>query len=70
MVRLDETDRKILLELQSDASQSLEEIAKKANSSKTPVWNRICKMRDAGIIKQSTTLLDAEALDLRRAFSC
>ena len=61
MVRLDETDRKILLELQSDASQSLEEIAKKANSSKTPVWNRIRKMRDAGIIKQSTTLLDAEA---------
>ena len=58
MVRLDETDRKILLELQSDASQSLEEIAKKANSSKTPVWNRIRKMRDAGIIKQSTTLLD------------
>ena len=70
MVRLDETDRKILLELQSDASQSLEEIAKKANSSKTPVWNRIRKMRDAGIIKQSTTLLDAEALGLRRAFSC
>ena len=60
MVRLDETDRKILLELQSDASQSLEEIAKKANSSKTPVWNRIRKMRDAGIIKQSTTLLDAK----------
>jgi len=56
MVRLDETDRKILLELQSDASQSLEEIAKKANSSKTPAWNRIRKMRAAGIINQSTTL--------------
>jgi len=66
MVRLDETDRKILLELQSDASQSLEEIAKKANSSKTPVWNR--KMRDAGIIKQSTTLLDAEALGFEACF--
>jgi len=68
MVRLDETDRKILLELQSDASQSLEEIAKKANSSKTPVWNRIRKMRDAGIIKQSTTLLDAEALGFEACF--
>ncbi len=36
MVRLDETDRKIFLELQSDANQSFEEIAKKANP--IPNW--------------------------------
>ena len=44
--RLDDTDRKILSELQIDAGQSLDEIAKKVFSSKTPVWNRIKKMKD------------------------
>ena len=44
-VRLDDTDRKILVELQKDAGQSLDEIARKVGSSKTPVWNRIRNMR-------------------------
>ena len=43
-IRLDATDRKILAELQRDAGQSLDEIAKQVGSSKTPVWNRIRKM--------------------------
>jgi len=58
-VRIDETDRKILGELQRDASQSLDEIAKAVGSSKTPVWNRIRKLREAGIIGQQTVMLDA-----------
>lgn len=40
-VRLDELDRKILVQLQEDASQSLDDIAHKVGSSKTPVWNQI-----------------------------
>ena len=67
-VRLDDLDRKILRELQRDASQSLDEIAKTVGSSKTPVWNRIRKMRDARIIGQQTVLLDAEALGLEACF--
>ena len=67
-VRIDETDRKILIELQSDASQSLDEIAKKVSSSKTPVWNRIRKLRDAGVIGQSTVVLDAETLGFEACF--
>ena len=46
-VRIDETDRKILAELQKDAGQSLDDIAKAVGSSKTPVWNRIRKLREA-----------------------
>lgn len=38
-VRIDDTDRKILAELQRDAGQSLDEIAREVGSSKTPVWN-------------------------------
>jgi Lrp/AsnC family transcriptional regulator len=67
-VRLDAIDRKILGELQRDASQSLDEIAKNVGSSKTPVWNRIRKLRDSGVIRQQTVLLDAEALGLEACF--
>jgi Lrp/AsnC family transcriptional regulator len=67
-VRIDETDRKILRELQLDASQSLDEIAAKTGSSKTPVWNRIRKMREAGVVGQQTVVLDAEALGFEACF--
>ncbi|MDA3857164.1 MAG: Lrp/AsnC family transcriptional regulator [Roseovarius sp.] len=67
-VRLDELDRKILVQLQEDGGQSLDDIAKNVGSSKTPVWNRIRKMREAGVIKQQTYLLDAEALGLEACF--
>ncbi|WP_417259063.1 Lrp/AsnC family transcriptional regulator [Celeribacter sp.] len=67
-VQLDEMDRKILRELQHDASQSLDEIAKTVGSSKTPVWNRIRKMRENGVIGQETVILDAESLGLEACF--
>ena len=67
-VRIDATDRKILAALQADAAQSLDEIAKNIGSSKTPVWNRIRKMREAGIIGQQTVILDAEALGFEACF--
>lgn len=67
-VRLDDVDRKILSELQKDAAQSLDEIATKVGSSKTPVWNRIKKLREAKIIGQQTVVLDAEALGFEACF--
>jgi Lrp/AsnC family transcriptional regulator len=67
-VRLDEIDRKILAELQDDAGQSLDEIAKKVGSSKTPVWNRIKRLRETGVITRQTAILDAEALGLEACF--
>ncbi len=65
---LDAIDRNILAEMQRDASQSLDEIARKIGSSKTPVWNRIRKLKDAGVIGQYTVVLDAEALGLEACF--
>ena len=61
-IRLGPTDRKILVEMQTDAGQSLDEIARKVGSSKTPVWNRIRKMRDAGVMGAPQVTLDAEKL--------
>ncbi len=65
---LDDLDRRILECLQRDASQSLDEIARKVGSSKTPVWNRIRKLRNAGVITRNTTILDPEALGLEACF--
>ena len=67
-IRLDETDRKILAALQADASQSLAGIARSVGSSKTPVWNRIRKMRAAGVIRSTTAILDPDALGLEACF--
>ena len=66
--QIDELDRKILAELQEDASQSLDDIAGKVGSSKTPVWNRIRKLRKAGVIGRQTVLLDPEALGFEAGF--
>ena len=66
--RLDDTDRNILRVLQADAGRSLEEIARIVGSSKTPVWNRIRKMRDAGVIGPTTVVVDPDALGLEACF--
>ena len=67
-VRIDDTDRKIMAELQRDAGRSLEDIAKAVGSSKTPVWNRIRKLREAGIVGPQTVVLNAEALGFEACF--
>ncbi|MEM0946802.1 MAG: Lrp/AsnC family transcriptional regulator [Pseudomonadota bacterium] len=67
-VRIDETDRKIMAELQRDAGRSLDEIARAVGSSKTPVWNRIRKLREAGIVGPQTVKLDAQALGFEACF--
>lgn len=67
-MRLDEIDRNILIALQSDATRSLDEIARDVGSSKTPVWNRIRKMREAGVIGPQVAILDAEKLGFEATF--
>jgi Lrp/AsnC family transcriptional regulator len=67
-VQIDDLDRKILIQLQQDASLSLDEIAVKVGSSKTPVWNRIRKLRNAGVIGTQTARLDADALGFEACF--
>ena len=67
-MKLDLLNRKILIELQRDADQSLDDIAKKIDSSKTPVWTRIKKMRQKGLIRGRTVIIDAEKLGFEACF--
>ena len=57
-----------MAELQRDAGRSLDEIAKAVGSSKTPVWNRIRKLRDAGIVGPQRVVLNADALGFEACF--
>ncbi len=65
---LDDLDRNILALLQEDASLALEEIARRLGTSKTPVWNRIRKMRASGIIRGEVAILDPDKLGLESCF--
>lgn len=67
-VALDPLDRKILAALQQDASRSLDDLAREVGASKTPVWNRIRKLKDAGVIRGEVAILDPEALGLDACF--
>ncbi|MFN0262487.1 Lrp/AsnC family transcriptional regulator [Tepidamorphus sp. 3E244] len=65
---LDGLDRKILSELQRDTTQSLEDLAEKVGSSKTPVWTRIRKLRERGVIRAQVALLDPAHVGLGCCF--
>jgi len=68
MPQLDELNRNILRLLQEDCDISLSALAKKVGSSKTPVWNRIKKMRKNGIIRRQVALVDPKAVGLGETF--
>ncbi len=61
---MDEIDRRILRELQRDASQPVAAIAEKAGISTTPCWRRIQNMEKSGVIARRVALLDREALNV------
>ncbi len=66
--RLDDLDRNILALLQEDASLALEEIARRVGASKTPVWNRIRKMKERGVIRREVAIVDPEKVGLESCF--
>ena len=47
---MDEIDKKILEELQKNASIPLSELSKKVGLSNTPCWNRIKKLEEEKVI--------------------
>jgi Lrp/AsnC family transcriptional regulator len=65
---LDDVDRNILAVLQEDASLALEEIARRVGASKTPVWNRIRKMKERGVIRGEVAIVDPEKIGLESCF--
>jgi Lrp/AsnC family leucine-responsive transcriptional regulator len=63
-MQLDSTDLRILRELQSDASLSNVELAKRVHLSPSPCLARVKALEAAGLIRQYVALLDAKQLGL------
>jgi Lrp/AsnC family transcriptional regulator len=61
---LDSIDRRILRELQADATIPIAELADRAGLSQTPCWKRVKRLTEAGVITRRVALLDGEKLDL------
>jgi len=64
---IDMYDKKILAELQRDATVSLDEMADRVMLSRNACWRRVQKLEESGIIKGRVALLDADALNLSLA---
>ncbi len=60
--QLDETDLKILIELQDNGKITNVELAKRIGISAPPCLRRVRSLEDAGIIQGYTTLLDEKSL--------
>ena len=67
-VKLDETDRQLLLQLQKDATWSMDRLAKQAGVSKTSAWNRVQRLQGSGVIKRQVIVIDAPSVGLHETF--
>lgn len=61
---LDIFDRKILAELQVDASRSTTEIAEAVGLSQAPCWRRIQRLKESGYIRAHVALVDRRKIGL------
>ena len=61
---IDQTDARILREVQRDADQPLERLSDKVGLSRNALWRRIKLLEEAGIIRGKVALLNAKALGL------
>ena len=60
--QLDAVDRKIVRELQRDASQSHAALAERVGASPASVWRRVRSLEQGGVLGRSVRLASAEAL--------
>lgn len=61
---MDDIDKKLLRELQRNASQSVETLAEAAHLSRNACWRRIKNLEALGVIKCKVALLDPEKIGL------
>jgi len=59
---LDESDRRILRELQRDCSQPVTRLAETVGLSHAPCWRRLQRLRAEGYISREVAVLDRERL--------
>lgn len=64
LVKLDEADLKILIELQKDGRKSYTEISKKTGIPDSTVHDKIARLREKGVIRGFTVILDKKKVGI------
>lgn len=64
MIDLDKFERRIIRELQRDASQTTAEIAAKVGLSASPCWRRIDRLEREGVIRGRVAIIDRRKIGL------
>lgn len=64
LIQIDKIDRKILAQIQKDASLTNQQLAEKVGLSPSPCLRRVRALEDAGIIVRTVTVLDHKKLGL------
>jgi DNA-binding Lrp family transcriptional regulator len=62
-LEIDAIDKRILAELQADATASHADLAERVGTSTASCWRRIKALEQAGILKATVRLVDAEKVD-------
>ncbi len=61
---MDDVDQKLLARLQLDATVAMSDLAAEVGLSATPVWKRIQKLEQAGVITGRVALLEPELIGI------
>jgi Lrp/AsnC family transcriptional regulator len=61
---MDAIDRKILTELQRDATLAVAELANRVGLSQTPCWKRVQRLEEEGVILKRVALVSPEKIGL------
>lgn len=64
MEKIDQTDLRILDQLQQDSSLPMAELAERIGLSTSPCWRRVRRMQESGLIKGQTAQLERQSLGL------
>jgi len=65
---MDAIDAAILRLVQNDATLSLDDIASAVGASKTPVWNRLKRLKEEGIIRREVAIVVPDKIGLEACF--
>ena len=64
-IKIDNIDQRILGELQADGRLSSQALAERVGLSTTPCWRRVRRLQDAGVIRGTVALVNAERVGLQ-----
>ncbi|MTI16561.1 Lrp/AsnC family transcriptional regulator [Rhodobacteraceae bacterium RKSG542] len=64
MTKLDEFDKALLDQLQTDATLSLAELSERINLSRNAIWRRLTRLESEGFIREKVARLDRDKLNL------